>query len=162
MTRLLICICLLIFPMRAQANPELANFWGLEATRLATQTADLMHEIDLGRSIEIADSYVIDVHRFGQTSEKLARWNQSVNGAHALGCFFRGMATETETSLIDLESRADLSHRRESLHRLSAMFADAQVIAIAAQRRNPASGRVASLINANCATRIETSFRSLR
>lgn len=161
MTRLLLCFFMFLFPLGAQANPELARYWGLEANRLSTQTSDLMHSIDTGQALEISDTYVIDIHRFGRTSTQLALWNDRANGPNALGCFFRGLAMDAENSLSGLEARADLRQRRESLLQLSAMFSDAQVIAIAAQRRKPASGRVVSLLGANCVSRIETSFQSL-
>ncbi|MEM7327844.1 MAG: hypothetical protein AAF437_03830 [Pseudomonadota bacterium] len=138
MKRFLACFCLIAAPFSAQANTELARQWGVEANRLSIETTDLITAVDLGEPAEITDRYALDVYRFGRTSADLARWIDHSNGPNDLGCIFRGMATESEVQLSELETPTEPIDQRESLRRLAIMFADAEMIAIAAQRRAPA------------------------
>ena len=134
MKRLLLCLIFGALPLYAQANGDLARQWGVEASRLSTETFGLIHAMDTGQNASISDIYALDIHRFGRTSSELARWVDQTNGPHDLGCIFRGMATEAADQLSTLEETSNVLNQRESLGRLATMFADAEIIAIAAQR----------------------------
>ncbi len=156
MKRILACLFFAALPLSANASPDLARQWGQEASRLSVETYNYIYALDMGQSAEIPESYALDVYRFGRTSSDLARWIESSNGPNDLGCIFRGMATESEDQLGALEAKPDLLAHRSSLSRLSAMFADAEVIAIAAQRRSPTVGRVATTLKQTCAADPQT------
>lgn len=162
MKRFLACLCLLAAPLTAEASTELARQWGMEAGRLSQETSNLITSVDLGEPAQISDAYALDVYRFGRTSADLARWIDRSNGPGDLGCIFRGMASESETQLIELESPPTHLHQRESLRRLAVMFADAEMIAIAAQRRAPARAVGVSTPSNTCAADAEIALNALR
>lgn len=162
MKRFLVCLCLFVAPISAEASTELARQWGIEAGRLSLETSELISSMDMGETANISDTYALDVYRFGRTSADLARWIDYSNGPGDLGCIFRGMASESETQLIELESPTENGDQRESLRRLAEMFADAEVIAIAAQRR--ASARAVGVDSPanSCAADAEMALHALR
>ncbi|MEM9572676.1 MAG: hypothetical protein AAF996_14510 [Pseudomonadota bacterium] len=162
MKRFLACLCLFAAPITAEASTELARQWGIEAGRLSLETSELISSVDMGESTEVSDTYALDVYRFGRTSADLARWIDHSNGPGDLGCIFRGMAAESETQLIELESPAANSDQRESLRRLAEMFADAEVIAIAAQRRASARAVGVHTPANSCAADAEMALHALR
>ncbi|MEL7032694.1 MAG: hypothetical protein AAGL97_01525 [Pseudomonadota bacterium] len=162
MKRLLVCLCLFAAPLTANANTDLARQWGMEASRLSLETSNLMAAVDMGESADITDTFALDVYRFGRTSADLARWIDHSNGPNDLGCIFRGMAAESETQLIELESTPGALDQRESLRRLSVMFADAEIIAIAAQRRAPARAVGVTAPTASCAAESDLALQALR
>ena len=151
MKRLLACLAVSISPLAAEASTDLAREWGAEANRLSAETAQLIHAVDLGQRADISDRYALDLYRFGRTSQDLAIWIDDSNGPNDLGCIFRGMAAESEDQLEQLELSDAPTARRESLRRLASMFADAEMIAVAAQRRAPAPGLAATGTKASCA-----------
>jgi len=162
MKRLLACLCMFIAPLSAEANTDLARQWGVEASRLSLETADLITAVDLGKSSDISETYTLDVYRFGRTSADLARWIDRSNGPNDLGCIFRGMATESQTQLIELESSQVETDHRESLRRLAVMFADAEMIAIAAQKRAPAYAVGVSATPRSCTAYADDALDALR
>ena len=162
MKRLLVCLCLFAAPLTANANTELARQWGMEASRLSSETSNLISAVDMGESADISDTYALDVYRFGRTSADLARWIDHSNGPNDLGCIFRGMAAESETQLIELESTPIALDQRESLRRLADMFADAEIIAIAAQRRAPARAVGLTAPTASCTADADGALQALR
>ena len=162
MKRFLACLCLIALPLSAEASTELARQWGVEAMRLSAETSNLIATVDMGESAEISDTFALDVYRFGRTSADLARWIDHSNGPGDLGCIFRGMAAESETQLIELESPATGSDQRESLRRLAEMFADAEIIAIAAQRRASARAVGVHTPANSCAADAHLAFQALR
>ena len=151
MKRLLACLAISILPLSAEASTDLARQWGLEASRLSEETTRLIHAVDRGQHADISDRYALDIYRFGRTSQDLATWIDNSNGPNDLGCIFRGMAAESEDQLAQLETSDATTARRESLRRLASMFADAEMIAVAAQRRAPAPGLAATGTKASCA-----------
>ena len=151
MKRLLACLAISISPLAAEASTDLAREWGAEANRLSAETAQLIHAVDLGQRADISDRYALDLYRFGRTSQDLAIWIDDSNGPNDLGCIFRGMAAESEDQLEQLELSDAPTARRESLRRLASMFADAEMIAVAAQRRAPTPGLAATGTKASCA-----------
>lgn len=151
MKRFLACLSIALLPLGAQASSDLAQQWGFEANRLSAETASLIHALDMGQSTEITETYALDVYRFGRTSADLARWIDHSDGPHDLGCIFRGMASESESQLNLLDNNPGSGDQRASLQRLAGMFADAEIIAIAAQRRSPASGHATAPITQSCA-----------
>ena len=150
MRRLLACILFALTPLGAQANTDLAQQWGVEATRLSEQTMTMIHALDMGQSTEVSERFTLDVYRFGRTSADLAHWIDQSDGPSDLGCIFRGMAKESEAQLTSLETDFDILAQRDSLMRLAGMFADAEIISIAAQRRSPTTGRVAATLKDSC------------
>lgn len=150
MKRLLACLLFALAPLGAQANTDLAQQWGAEATRLSEQTMTMIHSLDMGQSTEVSERFALDVYRFGRTSADLARWIDQSDGPNDLGCIFRGMAKESEAQLTSLETDFDILAQRDSLMRLAGMFADAEIISIAAQRRSPTTGRVANTLKNSC------------
>ena len=150
MKRLLACIFFALAPLGAHANSDLAQQWGVEATRLSEQTMTMIHALDMGQSTEVSERFALDVYRFGRTSADLARWIDQSDGPNDLGCIFRGMAKESEAQLTSLETDFDILAQRDSLMRLAGMFADAEIISIAAQRRSPTTGRVAATLKDSC------------
>jgi len=162
MKRLLACLCMFIAPLSAEANTDLARQWGVEASRLSLETADLISAVDLGKSSNISETYTLDVYRFGRTSADLAKWIDTSNGPNDLGCIFRGMATESETQLIELETSQAKTEHRESLRRLAVMFADAEMIAIAAQKRAPAYAVGVSTPPSTCTAHSDYALDALR
>ena len=162
MKRFLICLCLFIAPLSAEASTELARQWGIEATRLSNETTSLIMAVDLGETAEISDSYALDIYRFGRTSSDLARWIDQSDGPHDLGCIFRGMAAESEAQLTGLDAPLATIEQRDTLRRLAVMFSDAEMIAVAAQHRAPARavGLTASPIS--CAGDTEMALNALR
>jgi hypothetical protein len=150
MKRLLVCLAVAILPVSAHASSDLARQWGFEAHRLSAETADLIHTLDMGQPVAISDPYVLDVYRFARTSTDLARWVEGAKGSQDIGCVLRRMSAETADLLDALESDQDTLAQRESLRRLTTMFVDAEVLAIAAQRRRPAIGRVAMAMKQTC------------
>lgn len=151
MKRLFASCILLLLPVSAHASTDLARQWGQEAARLSGVTADMMLAVDYGEELSLPDEFALDLYRFGRTSADLAVWIDDTNGPNDLGCIFRGMAAESETQLNTLESSAEARPKRESLRRLSSLFADAELMALAAQRRAPAPSLVAKSANASCA-----------
>lgn len=162
MKRFLACLCVFVAPLSAEASTELARQWGIEAGRLSLETSDLITAVDMGEAAEISDTYALDIYRFGRTSSDLARWIDHSDGPHDLGCIFRGMATETETQLDELDSTLATFEQRESLRRLAVMFADAEMIAVAAQRRAPARAVGLTASPSSCGGDAEMSLNALR
>ena len=158
MKRLFTSIFLLLLPLSAQASTELARQWGVEASRLSGATSEMMLAVDMGESLSVTDEFAMDLYRFGRTSADLAVWIDDTKGPNDLGCIFRGMADEAETQLSSLETRPE----RETLRRLSSLFADAEMIAIAAQRRSPTPGLLAHTKTASCAADPKTVLGELR
>lgn len=158
MKRLFTSIFLLLLPLSAQASTELARQWGVEASRLSGATSEMMLAVDMGESLAVTDEFAMDLYRFGRTSADLAVWIDDTKGPNDLGCIFRGMADEAETQLSSLETRPE----RETLRRLSSLFADAEMIAIAAQRRAPTPGLLAHTKTASCAADPKAVLEGLR
>ena len=150
MKRFLISLLVVMCPVAGHASTDLAQQWGSAARRLSAETATLIHALDMGQPTEISETYALDVYRFGRTSADLAQWIDSSNGPHDLGCIFRGMAGESASQLERLDAEPALSDRRASLQRLAGMFADAEIISLAAQRRTPAAKPEASLKTQSC------------
>jgi len=162
MKRFLACLCLIIAPLSAEASTELARQWGVEATRLATETTDLIMAVDMGEAAEISDTYALDIYRFGRTSSDLARWIDQSDGPRDLGCIFRGMAAESETQLTDLESPLATLEQRDTLRRLAIMFSDAEIISVAAQHRAPAQAVGLTASPSSCAGDAKMALNALR
>ena len=162
MKRLLTCLFFALMPFTAAANTDLARDWGLEATRLSEQTFELIFALDMGQTVNISDEYALDVYRFGRTSADLAGWIERENGPNDLGCIFRGMATESGTQIEALDTARETLDQRASLLRLAGMFADAEMIAITAQRRSPTTGRVAATLHQACAADPKTVMAGMR
>lgn len=150
MKRLLTCLVFAALPFSAHASTDLAQQWGIEAHRLSQETMQMLLAVDMGQTPEISDTYALDVYRFGRTSADLATWIDTSKGPNDLGCIFRGMASESNDQLEALETEADVLDQRASLTRLATMFADAEIIAVAAQRRTPTTGRVANQMHSVC------------
>ncbi|MEL6693931.1 MAG: hypothetical protein AAFQ12_12995 [Pseudomonadota bacterium] len=150
MKRLITSFILLLFPLSAGASIDLAQQWGQEAGRLSGETANMMLAIDLGEDLTLTDAFALDVYRFGRTSADLAIWIDDTKGPNDLGCIFRGMAAESETQLETLETSTDIQPKRESLRRLASVFADAEMIAIAAQHRAPTPSLISKSSHATC------------
>lgn len=150
MKRLISCLAFAALPLSAQASTDLAQQWGVEAHRLSQETTQMLLAVDMGQIPEISDTYALDVYRFGRTSADLATWIDTSKGPNDLGCIFRGMASESSDQLEALETDSDLLDQRASLTRLATMFVDAEIIAIAAQRRTPTVGRVANQMHSVC------------
>ncbi|MEM7492019.1 MAG: hypothetical protein AAF296_01470 [Pseudomonadota bacterium] len=118
------------------ASPDMAKMWGEEASFLEADTVNLITALDRGGDYAPSDAYILNVSRFGRTSKMLASWNDASGGPQDLGCILRGMSTEAEDQtlgLIDAESSSDA---RTHLKRLEGMFADAQLIARAAEAQS--------------------------
>ncbi len=162
MKRLLTSCLLLLLPLSAQASTDLAQQWGKEAGRLSSQTVDMMLAIDLGEDMTLTDQFALDVYRFGRTSADLAVWIDDSKGPNDLGCIFRGMAAESETQLQTLETSTETQPRRESLRRLASVFADAEMIAIAAQQRAPAPSLISKSSHATCSADAGLVLETLR
>ena len=162
MKRLLTSCLLLILPLSAQASTNLAQQWGKEAGRLSSQTVDMMLAIDLGEDMTLTDQFALDVYRFGRTSADLAVWIDNSKGPNDLGCIFRGMAAESETQLQTLETSTETQPQRESLRRLASVFADAEMIAIAAQQRAPAPSLISKSSHATCSADAGSVLETLR
>ena len=162
MKRLLTCLTLIALPRSAEASTDLSRLWGQEASRLSGTTAEMMLAIDFGEDVAINDRFALDVYRFGRTSADLAVWIDDTNGPNDLGCIFRGMASESEIQLQVLEASTETQPQRQSLRRLASLFADAEMIAVAAQRRAPAPSLVAKTTRATCAADADTVLEALR
>ena len=162
MKRLLTSCLLLLLPLSAQASNDLAQQWGKEAGRLSSQTVDMMLAIDLGEDLTLTDQFALDVYRFGRTSADLAVWIDDSKGPNDLGCIFRGMAAESETQLQTLETSTETQPQRESLRRLASVFADAEMIAIAAQQRAPAPSLISKSSHATCSADAGSVLETLR
>lgn len=162
MKRFLTCLALIAAPFAANASPEMAKQWGSDASDLRERTAALISEIDMGGTPKIDDIYELDVYRFGRTSAGLAIWIHNSEGPKDLGCIFRGMAAESETQLETLEDMSDKLKSRESLRRLSTMFADAEMISSAAQRRTATPGLKSSTTQNSCPANLDSAMRALR
>ena len=162
MKRAFLCLLFSVLPMSAQASTELARQWGIEASRLSAETVDLMLAVDLGQPATLSDTLTLDIYRFGRTSADLARWIDSSNGPHDLGCIFRGMASESEDQLIALEQADSPLSQRDHLRRLAKMFADAEMIALAAQRRTATPSLLPATSRASCEADLEATHRALR
>ena len=162
MKRLLTSCLLLLLPLSAQASTDLAQQWGKEAGRLSSQTVDMMLAIDLGEDMTLTDQFALDVYRFGRTSADLAVWIDNSKGPNDLGCIFRGMAAESETQLQTLETSTETQPQRESLRRLASVFADAEMIAIAAQQRAPAPSLISKSSHATCSADAGSVLETLR
>ena len=162
MKRLIASFILMLTPLSAHASTDLAQQWGEEAGRLSGATADMMLAIDLGQDMVLTDTFALDVYRFGRTSADLAVWIDDTKGPNDLGCIFRGMAAESETQLQTLETSTDIQPKRESLRRLASVFADAEMIAIAAQHRAPTPGLTSKSSHATCAADTNAVLNVLR
>ncbi|MHA7857230.1 MAG: hypothetical protein ACX94D_04020 [Henriciella sp.] len=162
MKRLLTSCLLLLLPLSAQASNDLAQQWGKEAGRLSSQTVDMMLAIDLGEDMTLTDQFALDVYRFGRTSADLAVWIDNSKGPNDLGCIFRGMAAESEKQLQTLETSTETQPQRESLRRLASVFADAEMIAIAAQQRAPAPSLISKSSHATCSADAGSVLETLR
>lgn len=162
MKRLFISCILSLLPLSAHASTDLAQQWGQEASRLSIETVDMMLAMDLGEDIILTDEFALDVYRFGRTSADLAVWIDDTNGPNDMGCIFRGMAVESEVQLQTLETSAATEPQRESLRRLASVFADAEMIAIAAQHRAPTPSLIAKTTHATCAANTSAVLDVLR
>lgn len=162
MKRLLVSLFCAALPLQAAASTDLARQWGVEASRLSLETSELIFAVDRGEPMDLTDRFALDIYRFGRTSADLARWVDSSNGPHDLGCIFRGMAAESEGQLLILDSEAALTERRESLRRLAAMFSDAELIAVAAQRRAPMPGLASQKPASTCSADAAQALKLLR
>jgi hypothetical protein len=162
MKRLLICLAFAFTPMTAAASPELANQWGNEASDLRERTASMIASIDMGLQAEMDDTYELDVYRFANTSAGLSVWIDQTEGPKDLGCIFRGMRAEADTQLGKLDDMSDPLTTRETLRRLSTMFADAEMIADAAQRRAPTPGLENKSHTQSCPASLDAAMRALR
>jgi len=151
MKRLFACLAFAALPLSAQASGDLARQWGQEASRLSEQTSEMIFAVDRGQPLEISETYTLDVYRFGRTSADLARWIDSANGPNDLSCLFRGMAAESEDQLMALESPEGQQTRTESLNRLASLFSDAELVAVAAQRRASIKQMKANQETSQCA-----------
>ena len=134
---LLLGLWLSVFSLSAAASPQTAKLWGTTASDLRTETAAHIASIDLGQPLILSDTFALNVYRFGRTSGELAKWIDGTNGPNDLGCIFRGMSAEAEFQLEALEQAETATLQREALRRLTSMFADAEMIASAAQNRSP-------------------------
>lgn len=150
MKRFLISLLVAMSPVAAHASTDLAQQWGSEASRLSAETATLIHALDMGQPTEISETYALDVYRFGRTSADLAQWIDNSDGPNDLGCIFRGMAGESVSQLERLDTDPALDNQRASLKRLAGMFADAEIISLAAQRRSPDAKPDASMETQSC------------
>ncbi len=135
MKRLIAAIAVLATPLTAAATPELAHEWGNKAASLHAQTTNLITAIDMGEQPDFALSYLLEIERFSVTASRLGQWIDTSNGASDLGCIFRGMAAEGEVQLNTLDGAHASDTARDALRRLAAMFADAEMIALASTYR---------------------------
>ncbi|MEO0607952.1 MAG: hypothetical protein AAFY82_06955 [Pseudomonadota bacterium] len=162
MKRALLCLFLSVLPLSANASTELARQWGQEASRLSAETFDLILAVDLGEPATLSETLSLDIYRFGRTSADLARWIDGSNGPQDLGCIFRGMASESEDQLIALEQADSPLRQRDHLRRLANMFADAEIIALAAQRGAPIPSLLPAKTRSACEANLEETRRALR
>ncbi len=162
MKRFLICLFCAALPLQAAASTDLARQWGAEASRLSLETSELIFAVDRGEPMDLTDRFTLDIYRFGRTSADLAHWVDSSSGPHDLGCIFRGMAAESEEQLLILDSEAALTEQRESLRRLASMFSDAELIAVAAQRRAPMPGLASVKPTSTCSADAAQALKVLR
>ncbi|MEL6859712.1 MAG: hypothetical protein AAFO74_15090 [Pseudomonadota bacterium] len=162
MKRLIAAFAWIALPLSAHANTDLAQQWGVEASRLSEQTFELIHAVDIGETAEITDRYALDIHRFGRISAELARWIDQSQGPDDLGCIFRGMATEARDQLNVLEETSEATATRESLRRLAGMFTDAELIAFAAQRSPNDISRVSNKVKISCSADAHVVLGTLR
>ena len=162
MKRLLLSLICAALPLQAQASTELARQWGAEANRLGLETSGLILAVDRGERIELSDHFALDLYRFGRTSADLAHWVDGSNGPQDLGCIFRGMAAESEDQLRILETETAATERRESLRRLASMFSDAEMIAVAAQRRSAAPSLTPDNTAASCSADAQLALEAMR
>lgn len=116
----------------AAASPELAEAWGVKASKLYSDTVELLDAAKRGDAPALTPEYVSDLERFSLTATRLGSWNDTAKGAADFGCIFRGMAQETELQLIEIEDAEDAGERAPALQRLVRMLDDAQMIASAA------------------------------
>ena len=161
MKRLLLALLLLLAP-EAGASPELADQFGLKASGLYEDTVAAANALRSGGDADLLEDYIDELSVFAGTALKLGSWSDAQAGASDFGCIFRGMAAESETQLIELESPATGSDQRESLRRLAEMFADAEIIAIAAQRRASARAVGVHTPANSCAADAHLAFQALR
>lgn len=162
MKRVLLSLLLTALPLSAEASTELARQWGLEANRLSAETIDLILAVDMGQPSEVSDRFALDVYRFGRTSADLARWIDDSAGPNDLGCIFRGMAAESEDQILVLEEASDQTRTRESLRRLASMFADAEIIALVAQRDPGSPIRLPAQSQDACRADARAALKALR
>lgn len=162
MKRAILCLLLSALPLTANASTELARQWGVEAGRLSAETVSLMLAVDLGEPAELSETLTLDIYRFGRTSADLARWIDGSNGPDDLSCIFRGMASESEDQLMALEQADTPLSQRDHLRRLASMFADAEIIALAAQRRAPVTRVLPNNPRAACSANMDETRRALR
>lgn len=148
--RLCVCFVLCILPQNAFASANLAKLWGSSASELRLETADLLQAVHRGVQASVSDRYALDVYRFGRTSAELAAWIDTTDGPQDLGCIFRGMSAEAEAQLIALEAAENGAAQNVALTRLTSLFADAEMIASAAQKRAPAPRLGAAPKAASC------------
>lgn len=162
MKRLLACLAIACAPLTAAASPELANQWGNEASDLRQRTATMIASIDMGLQAEMDSTYELDVYRFANTSAGLSIWIDQTEGPKDLGCIFRGMRAEADTQLGKLDDMSDPLTTRETLRRLATMFADAEMIADAAQRRSPTPGLKSDSHTQSCPASLDAALRGFR
>lgn len=157
MKRILVILAALAAPLYAAASPGLAGDWGIKASGLYEETAELIAELDTDAQASIPQSYEIEIERFAVAASQLGSWVDGNDGPSDLGCIFRGMAEEGSVQLEALEQAETPSQTRASLVRLATMFSDAEVIAIAAihadDHETPAvsSNRMSCPVNADMA-----------
>ncbi len=116
----------------------------------------------MGEPAEITDMYTLDIHRFGRTSAELARWIDRSEGSDDLGCLFRAMAIEARDQINRLEDSSEAAPTRDDLRRLAGMFADAELIALAAERRSQHVRRVSISLQTSCGAHASTRIGTLR
>ncbi|MEM9053790.1 MAG: hypothetical protein AAGB16_00565, partial [Pseudomonadota bacterium] len=124
-------------------------------------SADMMADVDMGLTPVMDADFEMDVYRFGRTSAGLAVWIDLSEGPKDLSCIFRGMAVESEAQLIKLHDMSDPLATRETLYRLTKMFADAQAISRTARYRNAAPA-YRSYGKDVCAVDVSASLNALR
>ncbi len=153
----LAAISALAVPLCAAASPGLAGDWGIKASGLYEETAELIADLDTGSQASIPQSYEVEVERFAVAASQLGSWVDGNDGPSDLGCIFRGMAEEGSVQLVALDEAKTPSQTRASLVRLATMFSDAEIIAVAAihadDHETPAtsSARISCPANADMA-----------
>ncbi len=148
-----LCLCMIMLTSLQtplHASPDLARLWGQSAETLYQHTMDLHEGLDRGQPVAVSDRYGLDLFRFGRTAALLAQWIDTTHGPADLGCIFRGMSEDATAQLSVLETAPSPGAQRAALDRLTTLFADAQMIAQAAQKRAPAPSISAAPQTATC------------
>ena len=115
----------------AHASPETAEHWGAQAQKLYKATAQLLSDLNTGRTDGLEEDYLDGLADFSVTAGRLAVWVDTSGGAKDFGCIYRGMAEEAELQLDALETASDKTEAHTALTRIATMLDDAQSIAVA-------------------------------